>query len=150
MTKTGCPSTGMRPASVQVARTFSDPPVNLMPATLEAGGQARVGEGLALPLSPAQLRAAGSEREVLLGLRAHSLRLAPQQGDMPLDAVVDLAEISGSETYIHVHRGALSIVAQLPGVHPQELGARCVLYCQPEELLLFARDGRLLHAPAGS
>src|SRR5512133_3394235 len=138
------------PASVQVARTFSDPPVNLMPATLEAGGQARVGEGLALPLSPAQLRAAGSEREVLLGLRAHSLRLAPQQGDMPIDAVVDLAEISGSETYIHVHRGALSSVAQLPGVHPQELGARCVLYCQPEELLLFARDGRLLHAPAGS
>ena len=138
------------PASVQVARTFSDPPVNLMPATVDAGGMAMAGDGLALPLSAAQVRAIGSERELVLGLRAHSLRLAPNPGDVPIHAVVDLAEISGSETYIHVHRGPLSIVAQLPGVHVQELGAPCVLYCQPDALLLFATDGRLLHAPAGS
>jgi glycerol transport system ATP-binding protein len=137
------------PASVQVARTFSDPPVNLMPATVEAGGQARVDDGLALPLGPVQLQAIGDERELVLGLRAHSLRLAPEPGDVPIAAVIDLAEISGSETYVHVHRGALSIVAQLPGVHAQELGARCMLYCRPDALLLFARDGRLLHAPAG-
>ena len=138
------------PASVQVARTFSDPPVNLMPATVEAGGQAHVDDGLALPLGPSQLQALDGERELVLGLRAHSLRLAPQPGDVPINAVVDLAEISGSETYIHVHRGDLSIVAQLPGVHLQELGAPCVLYCQPAALLLFATDGRLLHAPTGS
>jgi len=138
------------PASVQVARTFSDPPVNLMPATVAAEGMAMAGDGLALPLSAAQVQAIGSERELVLGLRAHSLRLAPNPGDVPIHAVVDLAEISGSETYIHVHRGPLSIVAQLPGVHVQELGAPCVLYCQPEALLLFATDGRLLHAPAGS
>jgi glycerol transport system ATP-binding protein len=87
---------------------------------------------------------------LVLGLRAHSLRLAPNPGDVPIAAVVDLAEISGSETYIHVHRGGLSMVAQLPGVHVQELGASCVLYCQPDALLLFGTDGRLLHAPAGS
>jgi len=138
------------PASVQVARTFSDPPVNLMPATVEAGGMAMAGDGLALPLNAAQVQAIGSERELVLGLRAHSLRLAPNPGDVPIHAVVDLAEISGSETYIHVHRGPLSIVAQLRGVHVQELGAPCVLYCQPDALLLFATDGRLLHAPAGS
>lgn len=138
------------PASVQVARTFSDPPVNLMPATLAGDAQARLADGLALQLNAAQLQATQGQRELVLGLRAHSLRLAPHPGDVPIAAVVDLAEISGSETYIHVHRGALSIVAQLPGVHPQELGAPCTLYCRPEELLLFAADGRLLHAPAGS
>lgn len=138
------------PASVQVARTFSDPPVNLMPATLEAGGLARVDDSLALPLNPAQLQALGGERELVLGLRAHSLRLAPGAGEVPIASIVDLAEISGSETYIHVHRGALSIVAQLPGVHAQALGAHCVLYCRPDALLLFAADGRLLHAPVES
>ena len=137
------------PASMQVARTFSDPPINLMPATVDDGGQARVDDGLALPLAPGQLQAIGGERELVLGLRAHSLRLAPAPGDVPIAAVIDLAEISGSETFIHVHRGALPIVAQLPGVHAQEMGARCVLYCRPDRLLLFARDGRLLHAPEG-
>ncbi|MFL6719110.1 MAG: ABC transporter ATP-binding protein, partial [Burkholderiaceae bacterium] len=83
------------PASVQVARTFSDPPVNLMPATVDAGGMAMAGDGLALPFCAAQVQAIGSERELVLGLRAHSLRLAPNPGDVPIHAVVDLAEISG-------------------------------------------------------
>jgi glycerol transport system ATP-binding protein len=122
-----------------------------MPATVDEHGQARVADDLALPLGAEQRQAIGGERELVLGLRAHSLRLAPDPGDVPITAVVDLAEISGSETFIHVHRGALSIVAQLPGVHAQELGAPCVLYCQPASLLLFAAaDGRLLHAPAGN
>ncbi|MET0963419.1 MAG: ABC transporter ATP-binding protein [Noviherbaspirillum sp.] len=138
------------PASIQVARTFSDPPLNLMPAVLEEGAQARLADGLALPLNPAQAHATQGQRALLLGLRAHSLRLAPREGDVAIDAMVDLAEISGSETYVHVHRGALSIVAQLPGVHPQKLGAACVLYCRPGDLLLFASDGGLLHAPAGA
>ncbi len=100
------------PASVQVARTFSDPPVNLMPATLEGDGRARLADGLALQLNAAQLQATQGQRELVLGLRAHSLRLAPNPGDVPIAAVIDLAEISGSETFVHVHRGALSIVVQ--------------------------------------
>ena len=44
----------------------------------------------------------------------------------------------------------LVTIKKLPGVHVQELGAPCVLYCQPDALLLFATDGRLLHAPARS
>lgn len=136
------------PCSVQAARTFSDPPINLMPATLLDGGTARLDAGLAIPLSPAQLQHAARHKNITLGLRAHSLRLVSRrEREFPIEAKVDLAEISGSETYLHMHRGDISLVAQLPGVHNVELGASCSMYCRPEELFLFAPDGALLFAP---
>jgi len=136
------------PNSIQTARTFSDPPINLMPATLEADGLAQLGAGLAIPLNAAQRRGAAQHKNVILGLRAHSLRLSAQYGDdFPIEAEVELAEISGSETYVHLHRGRLALVAQLPGVHDLELGALCNAYCRPDDLFVFAADGALLFAP---
>ncbi|MEN3294821.1 MAG: glycerol transport system ATP-binding protein [Burkholderiales bacterium] len=135
------------PNSIQAARTFSDPPINLIHATLGAGiAQSRA--GLAIRLTPDQLRKAGQHKEVVLGLRAHSLRMTPRHaGDVAIEAEVELAEVSGSETYVHVHRGPIAMVAQLPGVHKLELGAPCSMYCRPDDLFLFAPDGALLFAP---
>jgi glycerol transport system ATP-binding protein len=141
------PSVFHAPNSIQTARTFSDPPINLIPTTLHEDGRADLGSGLVLRLNPAQMRAAGGNGEVTLGLRAHSLRLAARDGDVPIEAEVELAEISGSETYVHVHRRRIGLVAQLPGVHDLEIGAPCSLYCRPDDLFLFARDGALLFAP---
>jgi glycerol transport system ATP-binding protein len=136
------------PNSVQAARTFSDPPINLMPATLDANGVAQLGSGLAIPLTAAQRRQAAQHKEVILGLRAHSLRLAPfYVDDFAIEAEVDLAEISGSETYVHLHRGSIALVAQLPGVHTLELGTHCNVYCRPDDLLVFGVGGALLFAP---
>jgi glycerol transport system ATP-binding protein len=136
------------PNSIQTARTFSDPPINLMRATISADGLAQLGAGLAIPLNAAQCRQAGPEREVMLGLRAHSLRLsALYPDDFAIQAEVDLAEISGSETYVHLHRGSIMLVAQLPGVHDLELGTPCNVYCRPDDLFVFAVEGALLFAP---
>jgi glycerol transport system ATP-binding protein len=135
------------PNSIQTARTFSDPPINLTHATLDSG-VAQLRAGLAIRLTPEQLRLAGQHKDVIVGLRAHSLRLMPRDADdVAIEAEVELAEISGSETYVHVHRGPITLVAQLPGVHKLELGAPCSLYCRPADLFLFAADGALLFAP---
>jgi glycerol transport system ATP-binding protein len=135
------------PNSIQTARTFSDPPINLIDATIDDAGVAQCGDGLAIPLSAAQ-RQGGAK--VVLGLRAHSLRTgAEQPGDFAIDARVDLSEISGSETYVHLHRGAIGLVAQLTGVHSLEPGAACRVYCRPEELFVFSFDGALQFAPGG-
>jgi len=137
------------PASISVARTFSDPPINLMPARLDADGMAQLGGGLALPMTPAQRQTAAGHADVVLGLRAHSLHLAPQSSsDRAIEVVVDLAEIGGSETFIHAHSGALSLVAQLDGVHDLEIGARCAMYCNPTALFMFSSAGALLFAPS--
>ncbi|MDC8758203.1 ABC transporter ATP-binding protein [Janthinobacterium fluminis] len=137
------------PNSIQVARTFSDPPINLMPAKIDADGVAHLGSGLAIPLSAEQRRSAAQHGEVILGLRAHSLHLVPRSpSEFAIETQVDLAEIGGSETYVHARRGTISLVAQLSGVQNLEIGSVCNMYCKPEALFVFSPDGALLFAPS--
>ncbi|WP_332878677.1 ABC transporter ATP-binding protein [Massilia sp. S19_KUP03_FR1] len=139
------------PASIAVARTFSDPPINLMPARIDSAGMAQLDGALALRLSPAQRQAAAGHAEVVLGLRAHSLHLTQHSAqDHAIGVVVDLAEIGGSETFLHAHSGPISLVAQLNGVHDLAIGASCVMYCQADALFVFSPDGALLFAPSQS
>ncbi len=138
------------PNSIQAARTFSDPPINLVSARIDAQGCAQLGAGVSIQLNSEQRQRAAQQAEVILGLRAHSLRLSPlYPDDIAMETEVDLAEISGSETYVHSHRGAdISLVAQLGGVHDLELGSKCNMYCRPDDLFIFSRAGALLFAPA--
>ncbi len=136
------------PVSIDAARTFSDPPINLIRAAVDGQGMARAGVDFTVALSPAQRERIGAHKEVTLGLRAHSLRLAPASDkDTSIETDVDLSEISGSETYVHVHRDGIALVAQLPGVHTIDLGERCRMYFRPDELFVFSPEGDLLFAP---
>jgi glycerol transport system ATP-binding protein len=134
------------PSSLQAARTFSDPPINLINAHI-ATGVADLGNGLTMPLTERQRSKAAGHSHVVLGVRAHSLRLSSQGNDFAVGATVDLSEISGSETYVHLHRGELSLVAQLTGVHTLDIGAATTVYFLPEDLFIFSTDGALLCAP---
>ena len=134
------------PISVQAARTFSDPPINLFDAQI-VNGMAQLPEGISIPLTAAQQARLSGHVRVTLGLRAHSLQAAPRAGDFAFSGTVDLAEISGSETFVHMKRGSLSLVAQLPGVHELDLGAQATMHFQPEDLFIFSTDGALLCAP---
>src|SRR5690606_21300412 len=58
-----------------------------------------------------------------------------------------LAEISGSDTFLHVHSDVGPLVAQFTGVHHFELVATIPLYVSRRDAFAFASDGRLLHAP---
>jgi glycerol transport system ATP-binding protein len=115
-----------RPATLAAARAFSDPPLNVIPA-----------------------RALGDSEqdEVLLGIRAHDLSLASAPGCASLSGLVELAEISGSETFIHLAHHDGRIVAQIPGVHELALNEPCTLYVRPKSWFGFGADGRLLFAP---
>ena len=137
------------PVSIDAARTFSDPPINLIPATVDESGLATLPGGVQLTLGEPQRQSLKSQRAVTLGLRAHSLRLHPASAqDVCLDADVDLSEISGSETFVHLHRGEIALVAQLPGVHNIDLGTRVALHYRVDELFIFDADGALLFAPS--
>ena len=137
-----------RPKSVAVARAFSDPPMNLVAASATATGVA-LPTGVQLPLTwPHGNRGSTPLAPATLGIRASALRVHGRDGDLALAGTVELAEISGSDTFVHVDTPIGELVAQLTGVHDFTLGAAVTLYLSPAQVYLFDAAGDLLLAPA--
>ena len=131
------------PASLEVARTFNDPPMNFLPGqSVEHGARLSSRHTVRLPLQP------DADGDVTVGIRAGAFRLAPAPDDLELQCTVQLAEISGSDTFLHVHSEVGALIAQFTGVHHFELGEKLPLYMSSRDAFAFAADGRLLHAPA--
>ena len=134
------------PNSLRVARAFSDPPMNLLAAEAAPGGL-RLPDGAVLPMADVPDPSFGGGA-LTLGLRANVLRLQAQQGDMAVSGRVELAEISGSDTFVHVATPWGEVVAQVTGVHYIELGSAVTLYLNPAQVYVFGADGALALAPA--
>ncbi|MCC2597661.1 ABC transporter ATP-binding protein [Pusillimonas sp. MFBS29] len=134
------------PKTIDVARAYSDPPMNFVQASPTAGGVQLPGMGV-LPLALRDGVVAG-QQAVTLGLRASSLRLQAQEGDQILHGKVLLAEISGSDTYVHVSSEIGEIVAQAPGVHHFNIGDDLTLYFSPASAFIFSASGDLVLAPS--
>jgi len=131
-----------RPRSLRVARAFSDPPMNLVAATTQAGGlllKGGVALAMNLPATP--------DPAVTLGVRAGALRVHQRPGDVTLAGTVELAEIAGSDTFVHVHTPIGELVAQLTGVHVFTLGEPITLCLDPRQAYVFDAPGNLLVAP---
>ena len=151
-----------RPRSIRVARAFSDPPMNLVAGSAGPGGLLLPG-GLTLPINlsampsasqpasqPASQSATSSvspSASLTLGVRAGALRVHQRPGDLALPGSVELAEISGSDTFVHVHTPIGELVAQLTGVHVFALGETVTLYLNPAQAYVFDAAGDLLVAP---
>ena len=134
------------PASVRVGQTFSDPPMNLIDGTVR-NGEAILGENLRIP--PGDQLASLGDGPYRFGVRANHLFLNRQSpADVEFSAVVELAEISGSETFLHVTFAGAAWVAQEEGVHGLALGTQLPLYLNPRNLFAFGMDNRLAAAPA--
>ena len=131
-----------RPKSIRVARAFSDPPMNLIAGKANAGGVLLPGGAtLAVALPATRLET------LTVGVRAGALRVHSRDGDIALPGKVELAEISGSDTFVHVHTQIGELVAQLTGVHVFALGEAVTLYLNPAQAYVFGADGNLLVAP---
>lgn len=138
-----------RPATLAAARAFSDPPLNEIRAQIDlSAGMAIVRNDLRLPLAEGALSALRCHSgDVILGIRAHQFSIGPEAGTASIAGRIDLAEISGSETYVHVSHDDLSLVAQLPGVHELTIGERLTLHVEPSHIYCFANNGQLIFAP---
>ncbi len=132
-----------RPNSIRVARAFSDPPMNLLSAERTEGG-VRLPDGSVLALS---LAAAGEQR-ITVGVRAGALQAQALPACIRLAGAVELAEISGSDTFVHARTCVGDLVAQWPGVHHLAPGQTVTLHLHADDVYVFDAAGALLHAPA--
>lgn len=133
------------PSSADVARVFSDPPMNLVPARVE-GGRVEIG-GVDLD-RPDHFRSV-PDGDVTLGVRPHDISLRRLAGsDLELEGTLRLAELTGSETYLHLARGETTIVVHELGAHRHALGEVLTMFVPPRSLFAFDADGgRLLAHP---
>ena len=140
------------PKSLRVARAFSDPPMNLVAGNAALlGVRLKDGPELQMALPDAPSTSPGGQngaQRLTVGIRASALRVVPRPGDVALPGKVELAEISGSDTFVHVETAVGELVAQLTGVHFFELGAPIVLHLAAAQVHVFDAAGALLRAPA--
>ena len=135
------------PQSLRVARAFSDPPMNLVAAQAMAGGALLQSKSGAQHLPPLTLAHGAGIGAITVGFRAGAVRVQTRPGDFELPGVVELAEISGSDTFVHVDTPVGELVAQLTGVHNFDIGSAITLYISPDEAYVFDSAGQLLVAP---
>jgi glycerol transport system ATP-binding protein len=133
-----------QPHDLITAGVFSDPPLNKLMAHksgsvlgLSADREIRTVKGFAnIP-----------DGEYTVGFRAHHLGLEPSGADsFALPATVSVAEITGSESFVHLDVGEQRLIALVPGVKRLEPGSSVMTYLDPRHLFLFDRSGRLAAA----
>jgi multiple sugar transport system ATP-binding protein len=124
-----------RPANSFVARFVGIPPMNLLPARLEADA-VRTDRGLVLPLPPGARAEHG--QEVVAGFRAEHVLCAPL-GNQGFAAVLELAERTGPERLWHLRAGEHLLAARPPASLSAAEGESLSVRIEPEGVRLFDR-----------
>jgi len=128
------------PSDLLTARIFSDPPLNTV--MLHKRGDALFFGDLVRLALPRPL-ARAPDGPYLAGFHAHHLYLQPPSpGAVPIRATVRLAEITGSESYLHLEAGENRWVMLTPGIHRFDPGTGADVYLDGRHILIFDGDGR--------
>ena len=133
------PDVYRNPATTKVAEVFSDPPINYLSCTVR-DQTARLGDDIEFPLiDHMQTLAAG---QYIFGVRSNHLFLSrTNSADTEIRTKVELAEINGSETFIHVNYDGSQLVVQEDGVHPRRIGSEISIYVNPCCFFVFDQAG---------
>lgn len=127
------------------AEMFSEPPINIVPGKLSAG-EITFDHKLHFPCDAKLQRLEPGEYD--FGVRASHLTLKPQHADdLALDVHVDVAEISGSETFLHVHHERFPLVLHLAGIHQFNVNDPLTVYVPTHQLYAFDNQGHTVHIP---
>ncbi|GIQ74533.1 ABC transporter ATP-binding protein [Bradyrhizobium sp. ma5] len=140
------PKVYRHPDTLRVAQVFSDPPLNIIgiekkgDRVIYAGGEQAPAAGLYANLPDGTYK---------IGFRAHQLEVGSVvPGRHKFSATVTVTEITGSESFVHVHVHGSNWVAVLHGVHEYEPGQVLEAAIDPENIFVFDAADRLVASPA--
>ena len=109
------PQVYRHPADATTASVFSDPPMNFFGA--EKSGGRIVFSGSASTAAEGAFSAL-PDGSYLAGFRANHLELRRETGEcLEMRCTLDATEITGSETFLHLHHGADRWVGLVHGIH---------------------------------
>jgi glycerol transport system ATP-binding protein len=142
------PEVYRQPRDATTARVFSDPPMNMLAVEKRgarlhfAGGQGTEAAGR-LGDFP--------DGRYLMGFRANHVRLDRPAGEaLAFRARATGAEITGSETYLHLDHHGARWVGLLSGIRTLGPAEEVAVWLDPAQVYLFGEDGALVapSAPA--
>ncbi len=135
-----------KPVNLVSARTFSDPPLNIIDvdkagATFLAGGKTM----LAVPEHLSGI----ADGPLTIAFQPHHLCLSPPYEGAPVLGVKTLvSEIGGSESFIHMRFAGTSWVMLAPGVHNIGPDVDLDVYVDARHLLAFDEHGQAIAGTA--
>ncbi|MGD9139618.1 MAG: ABC transporter ATP-binding protein [Desulfobacterales bacterium] len=134
------------PASTKVAEVFSDPPINYLDCRVH-DQKVQLGDDIEFPLIEHMQSLA--DGQYIFGVRSNHLFLNPKNSDdSEIRTKVELAEINGSETFIHVSYNGTKLIVQEDGVYPHRIGSEVSIYVNPACFFVFDKKGSLMVSPS--
>ena len=134
-----------QPVDATTARVFSDPPMNFL-AVSKTGDRLMFGDGQSAP-------ALGKLAELpdgryTAGFRPNHLEIMSHGMEaMKFTAKLQVTELTGSETFVHLDHHGERWVGLIHGVHDLTLGADLDVWLDARHVYIFGEDGALV-APA--
>ncbi|MDQ7249703.1 ABC transporter ATP-binding protein [Dongia sedimenti] len=131
-----------KPSDLISAQVFSDPPLNTA-TVMKRGNEVMLGPNISWYANDAARDL--PDGDYLLGIRAHHITPFQQTPDaVAIEGHVLVAELSGSESVLHVDLNGTTWISQSHGVHPFEVGSTARLYVDVARGFLFDRANRLV------
>ena len=135
-----------KPLNIAAAILFNEPPINLVKGTVTES-EVTFDNMVHFPLTQELKRL--DKGEYQFGIRPSHLSLLPKHDDdLEISVKVEVAEISGSETFLHVKNNHLNMVLHLPGVHAYDVDEAIKIYIPTHKLHVFGMDQMLIQAPS--
>lgn len=131
-----------KPANLNAAQVFSDPPLNTSHA-VKKDGQIHISEHFSWEARghAASLR----DGEYTLAVRPHFVRPTADEGaTIPLKGEVRVTELSGSESVAHFELGDSVWVSQSDGLHPYRVGEHHDFFLDASRCFYFGADGQIV------
>src|SRR6056297_454365 len=139
------PEVYRQPVDATTARVFSDPPMNFLPIT-KTGDKLLFGDGQSAPATGKLADLA--DGRYLAGFRPNHIEIEKHAPDaMDFLTTLEVTEITGSETFVHLDHHGESWVGLVHGVHEAMREETLTVYLDPRHVYIFDEDGRLV-APA--
>ena len=133
------------PMNTRVAEVFSDPPINYLSGSIQ-GQTASLGEEIEFPLT-SHLQSLPAA-QYIFGVRSNHLSLNRTSAeDTEIQTPVELAEINGSETFIHIIYDGSRLVVQEDGIHSYKIGSMISIFVNPNNFFVFNESGVLVASP---
>ncbi len=135
------PDVYRNPNDAITARVFSDPPMNFVDC-VKQGDRLMLGQGVSLAATGRF--AALKDGHYQAGFRANHLHLRQKNGDsIAFACTLGASEITGSETFLHLHHGTDQWTGLVHGVQSLPIGGQISIWLDPALIYMFDSDGRL-------